>query len=109
MLTFDGGYESFYTIVWPQLREQAAKGTVAVSGAEADLYSGSVEKEIASSRLSWNQLSQMDRSDAVEISSAGYGLMGDWTATGSGKHCGGSFRTSFPSSGSGTRGGDALG
>lgn len=77
MLTFDGGYESFYTIVWPQLREQAAKGTVAVSGAEADLYSGSVEKEIASSRLSWNQLSQMDRSDAVEISSAGYGLMGE--------------------------------
>ena len=42
MLTFDGGYESFYTIVWPQLREQAAKGTVAVSGAEADFYSGSV-------------------------------------------------------------------
>ena len=77
MLTFDGGYESFYTIVWPQLREQSARGTVAVSGAEAGLYSGSVEKELASSRLSWNQLAQMDRSDAVEISSAGYGLAGE--------------------------------
>lgn len=81
MLTFDGGYESFYTVVWPQLREQGAKGAVGVLGAEADLYSGSVEKEIDSSRLSWNQIAQMDRSEAVEIASMGYSLtedLADW-------------------------------
>ncbi len=84
MLTFTGGYESFYTVVWPQLRESARngstsgaaspKGCVGVIGAEAELYSGSVEKEIASSRLSWNQIRQLDESDCVEIASQGYDL-----------------------------------
>ncbi len=84
MLTFTGGYESFYTVVWPQLRESARngstsgadspKGCVGIIGAEADLYSGSVEKEIATSRLSWNQIRQLDGSDCVEIASEGYDL-----------------------------------
>lgn len=74
LLTFDGGYESFYTVVWPQLRESGGKGCVGVIGSEADLYSGSIEKEIATSRLSWNQIRQMDQSDCVEIASMGYDL-----------------------------------
>ncbi len=84
MLTFTGGYESFYTVVWPQLREAARnsntegalspKGCVGVIGAEAELYSGSVEKEITTSRLSWNQIRQLDQSDCVEIASQGYDL-----------------------------------
>lgn len=74
LLTFDGGYESFYTVVWPQLRESGAKGCVGVIGSEADLYSGSVAKEIATSRLSWNQIRQMDQSDSAEIASMGYDL-----------------------------------
>ena len=84
MLTFTGGYESFYTVVWPQLREAARnggtsgaaspKGCVGIIGAEAELYSGSVEKEIATSRLSWNQIRQLDQSDCVEIASQGYDL-----------------------------------
>ena len=84
MLTFTGGYESFYTVVWPQLRESARngsttgaaspKGCVGIIGAEAELYSGSVEKEIATSRLSWNQIRQLDESDCVEIASQGYDL-----------------------------------
>ena len=81
LLSFDGGYESFYTVVWPQLREQDAKGAVGVSGAACDYYSGSVGKEIATSRLSWNQLIQIDRSDAAEVASMGYSLseqVEDW-------------------------------
>lgn len=84
MLTFTGGYESFYTVVWPLLRESARngsttgaaspKGCVGIIGAEAGLYSGSVEKEIATSRLSWNQIRQLDESDCVEIASQGYDL-----------------------------------
>ena len=84
MLTFTGGYESFYTVVWPQLREAARnggtsgaaspKGCVGIIGAEAELFSGSVEKEIATSRLSWNQIRQLDQSDCVEIASQGYDL-----------------------------------
>ena len=74
LLTFDGGYESFYTVVWPQLRESGGKGCVGVIGSEADLYSGSIAKEIATSRLSWNQIRQMDQSDCVEIASMGYDL-----------------------------------
>lgn len=74
LLTFDGGYESFYTVVWPQLRESGAKGCVGIIGSEADLYSGSVAKEIATSRLSWNQIRQMDQSDSAEVASMGYDL-----------------------------------
>jgi len=74
MLTFDHGYESFYTVVWPQLRELGAKGAVGVIGSEADHYSGSIPKEVADAKLNWNQIRQMVRSDAVEIISMGYDL-----------------------------------
>lgn len=81
MLTFDG-YESFYTVVWPQLRESGGKGCVGVLGEEADLYANLYSGERSSdspditqeSRLSWEQIVQMDRSDCVSIGSRGYRL-----------------------------------
>ena len=65
MLTFDG-YESFYTVVWPQLRESGGKGCVGVLGEEADLYANLYSGERSSdspditpeSRLSWEQIVQ---------------------------------------------------
>ncbi len=74
MLTFDGGYRSFYTVVWPQLRESGGKGGVGILGEDTELYSGSLDSDDILAKLSWNQVRQMDRSDCVEIISMGYRL-----------------------------------
>ena len=52
MLTFDG-YESFYTVVWPQLRESGGKGCVGVLGEEADLYANLDSGERGSRLFRW--------------------------------------------------------
>ncbi len=87
LLTFEDGYESFYTVVWPQLRESGGKGAVGVIGSEADLCSGSIDASLTDSFLSWEQLRQIDRSDCTEIASMGYDLCldaEDWWAAASG-------------------------
>jgi len=72
LLTFDDGYESFYTHVFPILKKHHYSATVSLVGAWMDgnlaTYNGT--KPL----LNWNQVREMVQSGLVEIGSHSYDL-----------------------------------
>ena len=72
-LTFDGGHESFYTIVYPILQEQNIKADVNIVGSYTDLYSESLELRDTGC-LSWMQVAELDASPLIAVGNMSYDL-----------------------------------
>jgi len=72
-LTFDGGHESFYTMVYPILQEKQIKADVNIVGSYTDLYSESLELRDTGC-LSWMQAAELDASPLVAIGNMTYDL-----------------------------------
>ena len=72
LLTFDDGYQSFYTLVFPLLKKYNLSATVALIGSWME---GIVSKEeIGKPLLTWSQLRELTQSGLVEIASHSYDL-----------------------------------
>jgi biofilm PGA synthesis lipoprotein PgaB len=72
LLTFDDGYQSFYTRVFPLLKKYHLSAAVALIGSWMD---GSVGKEeIGKPLLTWDQIRELSQSGLVEIASHSYDL-----------------------------------
>ena len=72
LLTFDDGYQSFYTKVFPLLKKYHIAATVALIGTWMD---GNVSAlEIGKPLLTWEQLRELSQSGLVEIASHSYDL-----------------------------------
>ncbi|WP_255210795.1 poly-beta-1,6-N-acetyl-D-glucosamine N-deacetylase PgaB [Methylogaea oryzae] len=73
LLTFDDGYQSFYTKVFPLLKKYNYPATVALIGTWMDR---SVKPDMPGDKqiLTWEQARELARSGLVEIASHSYGL-----------------------------------
>lgn len=73
LLTFDDGYESFYTRVFPLLRKYHYPAVVALVGAwmESD---NAADRPQGKKLLSWQQTRELLNSGLVEVASHSYGL-----------------------------------
>ena len=73
VLTFDDGFESFYTRAWPLLKKYHYPSVVAVIGAWID---GKSRPDVPGIKplMTWPQVKELDRSGLVEIASHTYGL-----------------------------------
>ena len=72
MLTFDDGYESFYSRVFPILKKHHYSATVSLVGAWMDGNVGTYDS--TKPLLNWNQVREMLQSGLVEIGSHSYDL-----------------------------------
>ena len=73
MLTFDDGFESFYTRAWPLLKEFHYPSVLAIIGAWID---GKSKPDVPGIKplMTWAQVKEVDKSGTVEIASHTYGL-----------------------------------
>ncbi len=73
VLTFDDGFESFYTRAFPLLKEFHYPAVAAIIGAWVD---GKSKPDVPGNKpvMSWAQIKEIDRSGLVEIASHTYGL-----------------------------------
>ncbi len=72
-LTFDDGFESVYTLVYPFFQEQGIKGDVFVVGSYSDLYSGNLSEKDGG-YLSYTQLKELSDSGLFQIGNHTYAL-----------------------------------
>lgn len=76
-ITFDGGYKSVITTVYPLLEKYNIKATVNIIGEYTDLYSQSVKDDTENARLSWDDVKFLHFSDLVEIGNQSYAFYGE--------------------------------
>ncbi len=67
MITFDDGFESFYTLVFPLLKQYNMKAVVSVIGSVTEKYSKIDDHNINYSNLDWNEIRELHKSGFVEI------------------------------------------
>ena len=72
MLTFDDGYESFFTRVFPLLKKHHYTATVALVGSWMDAIKGADEPN--KTMMNWLQIRELAQSGLVEIASHSYDL-----------------------------------
>ena len=72
-LTFDDGFESVYTLVYPLFQEKGIKGDVFVVGSYSDLYSGNLSEKDGG-YLSYTQLKELSDSGLFQIGNHTYSL-----------------------------------
>lgn len=71
LLTFDDGYVSFYTKVYPLLKKYNYSAVVSVVGTWMD---GNPAPDDIGKVVSWNQLREMEQSGLVEVASHSYNM-----------------------------------
>jgi peptidoglycan/xylan/chitin deacetylase (PgdA/CDA1 family) len=54
LITFDDGYESFYTYAWPLLKQYGFKATLSVIGVYTDRYSENPDHHVNYSHVTWD-------------------------------------------------------
>ncbi|MBR4949568.1 MAG: polysaccharide deacetylase family protein [Clostridia bacterium] len=76
MITFDDGYESFYSYAFPLLKKYDMKAVVSLIGNYSDLYSNipSSEKHINYSHITWDEAKIMQSSGLIEFGNHTYNL-----------------------------------
>lgn len=67
MITFDDGFESFYTLVYPLLKEYNMKAVVSVIGSVTEKYSKIDDHNTNYSNLNWNEIKELHESGLVEV------------------------------------------
>lgn len=75
MLTFDDGYQTDYKNVFPLLQQYNMKAVFSVVGAYTERYSTEgIDKHINYAHLSWDEISEMQKSGHCEFLSHSYDL-----------------------------------
>ena len=77
MITFDDGFESFYTIAYPLLKNYNFKAVISVIGSASDKYSNIDDHNINYSNLTWEEIKAMSDSGYIEIQNHTYDLHGN--------------------------------
>jgi biofilm PGA synthesis lipoprotein PgaB len=72
LLTFDDGYQSFYTRVFPILKKYHYPATIALIGSWIDGID--TPDELGKQLLTWKQVREMAKSGLVEVASHTYDL-----------------------------------
>lgn len=72
LLTFDDGYESNYSYIYPIIKKSNDKIVISVVGSLCDEYSKTEESHINYSYLKWNQIKEMHNSGLVDIGNHTY-------------------------------------
>ena len=75
MLTFDDGYQTDYLNVFPLLKQYNMKGVFSVVGAYTERYSTpGIDKHINYAHLSWDEISEMQKSGLCEFQNHSYNM-----------------------------------
>lgn len=74
MITFDDGYESFYTYAYPLLKKYNMKAVMSIVGNYTDMFTNQEDHNIDYSHLTWNQVNELNNSGFVEIQNHTYNL-----------------------------------
>lgn len=74
MITFDDGFESFYSLAYPLLKEKNMKSVVSVIGKITEKYSEHEDHNINYSNLNFNQISELSSGGFVEIQNHSYDM-----------------------------------
>ncbi len=74
LITFDDGYESFYTYAYPILKELKMHAVLSIIGKYTDLYSTSDDHNVNYAHVTWDEVKQMSESGLVDIGHHTYDL-----------------------------------
>lgn len=74
MITFDDGFESFYSLAYPLLRKNEMKSVVSVIGKVTEKYSENEDHNINYSNLTFDQINELYQSGYVEIQNHSYDM-----------------------------------
>lgn len=74
MITFDDGFESFYSYAYPLLKEKQMKAVVSVIGKATEQYSENPDHNVNYSNLTFSQISELTESGFVEIQNHSYDM-----------------------------------
>ena len=74
LITFDDGYESFYTYAFPILQELQMTALLSVIGTYTEQYSHSDDHNVAYAHVTWEEIAAMAQSGLVEIGNHTYDL-----------------------------------
>ncbi len=74
VITFDDGYESFYTYAWPLLKQYGFKATLSVIGVYSDQYSENPDHHINYSHVTWEEVAEMTAGGLVEVACHSYDM-----------------------------------
>lgn len=74
MITFDDGFESFYTYAVPILKKYGFNAIVAVVGAYADKFTAANDHNVDYSYLTWDEIEELSKCGFVEIANHTYNL-----------------------------------
>lgn len=74
MITFDDGFESFYCLAYPLLKERKMKSVVSVIGKVTERYSEIEDHNINYSNMTFGQINELIREGLVEIQNHSYDM-----------------------------------
>ena len=74
MITFDDGFESFYYLAFPLLKEHNMKSVVSVIGSVTEKYSKINDHNINYSNLTFDEINELKSSALVEIQNHSYDM-----------------------------------
>lgn len=74
LLTFDDGFESFYTYAYPLLKQYKAKAVLSITGKYVDQFTSSDDHNVDYSYLTWNEVKELSNSPYVEIGNHTYDM-----------------------------------
>ena len=74
MITYDDGFESFYALAYPLLKQYGMKAVVSVIGSVAEKYSAIDDHNINYSNLTWDEINEMAKSGFVEFQNHSYNM-----------------------------------
>lgn len=74
MITFDDGFESFYTIAYPLLKNYNMKAVVSVIGNITEKYSAINDHNVNYSNLTWDEINELHQSGLIEIQNHSYDM-----------------------------------
>ena len=74
IITFDDGYESFYTYAYPLLKKYNMKAIMSIVGGYTDLFSDTEDHNVDYSHLNWKQVNELNNTDFIEIQNHTYNL-----------------------------------
>ena len=74
MITFDDGFESFYTLGYPLFAQYNMKAVVSVIGSATETYSEINDHNINYSNMTWSEIKELHESGIVEIQNHSYDM-----------------------------------
>lgn len=74
MLTFDDGYETGYTILYPLMKKYNMRAVVSVIGSLTDLYTQIDDHNDRYSYMTWDEIKELSKTSEIEIQNHSYDM-----------------------------------